>query len=183
MGLDDTPRRVHGARMRLMLMAALLLSCGGGDRHEGIDATPRTDSGVAEVDGGESKTDAGTFDSGIEDDCLEPTFTSIYTERLSTTKYCASEGCHDLDTAGGGQNFKLSQALVHDLLLSDTVNAVGSPMWPKRVVPGDPQSSFFWVKVSRDDAPLGRMPLAGVPLQPCDLAAIEQWIENGAMND
>ncbi len=137
-------------------------------------------------DGGttdDGNADTGVNDSGTNDPCLEANFTSIYTDRLHTTKYCAAAGCHDPQTAGGGQNYALTKAAVHDTLLSDTVNSIGAPDYPKRVTPGDPDMSFLWIKLTRDDAPLGRMPLAKTPLQQCDLDAINTWITNGAMDD
>jgi hypothetical protein len=139
---------------------------------------------IAGCDGGtdDDNTDDGQNDAGTLP-CLEPNFTSIYEGRLSDTMTCAGSGCHDAATAGGGQNYTLSKADVHATLLGDTVNTIGAPMWPKRVVAGSPDDSFFWIKLSRNDAPLGRMPLAMPPLQQCDLDAIETWIMNGAAND
>lgn len=124
--------------------------------------------------------DSGPKDSGSLP-CLEANFSSIYA-RFNSTQ-CATAGCHDSGTAGGGQDYSMSKDDVHATLLGDTVNVMGKQMQAKRVVPGDPDASFLWIKVSRDDAPLGRMPLAATPLQQCDLDAINAWITNGAMND
>lgn len=128
--------------------------------------------------GGDDTTDD---DGMMMNDCLEPNFTSIYGTLSSDT--CAGVGCHDSSTMGGGQDYSQSKDAVHATMLMDTVNQTGAMDYPKRVVPNEPDMSFLWIKLTRDDAPLGRMPLASTPLKQCDLDAIRTWIENGAAND
>src|SRR5688572_22500242 len=104
---------------------------------------------IAACDGGTEDDDNG--DSGPKDTgslpCLQANFTSIY-GRLSSDK-CATVGCHDAASNSGGQNYALGKDAVHMTLLGDTVNAVGATMYPKRVVPNQPDMSFLWIKVSR----------------------------------
>jgi hypothetical protein len=139
---------------------------------------------IAACDGG-TEDDDTNGDSGPKDTgslpCLEANFTSIY-GRFTTDK-CATVGCHDAASASGGQNYDVGKDAVHATLLGDTVNAVGATMYPKRVQPSNADASFLWIKVSRDDATGGRMPLAQPPLQQCDLDAIRNWINGGAPND
>jgi hypothetical protein len=136
---------------------------------------------IGACDGGtdDDTPDGGAKDSGLP--CLESNFTSIYGRLSSET--CATVGCHDAVSHGGDQNYDLSKDTVHATLLGDTLNPIGAADYPKRVVAGQPDDSFLWIKISRDDAPSGRMPLANTPLQQCDLDAIRTWIMNGAMND
>ena len=114
--------------------------------------------------------------------CLTPTFTSIYTERLSKPEFCAADGCHNTGNAGG-QNYTAAKDAVRTTLLADTIHPVGRTTWPKRVVPGEPDSSFLLVKLSDPDPPGDRMPLGRPMLQQCDLDAIRSWITNGALDD
>jgi hypothetical protein len=114
--------------------------------------------------------------------CVEPTFTSIHGERLSSPDFCASAGCHDASGAGG-QSYSAGKDAAHAALLSDTIHPVGRTTWPKRAVAGQPDQSFLYVKLSSADPPGDRMPLGRPPLPQCDLDAIETWIGNGAMND
>lgn len=65
---------------------------------------------------------------------------------------------------------------------SSTVNQASSqsPAF-LRVVPGDPENSLLYLKVSMDQPPIGnRMPLACSKLDPAELAAIYEWIKQGA---
>lgn len=151
-------KKWHAALTALPLLIALSAGCSGGD------------------DGNN-----GNNDAGMMNDCLEPTFTSIH--GLFSSETCAGEGCHDAETMGGGQDYTLGKAAVYSTMLMATVNDIGAQDYPNRVVPNEPDMSFLWIKLTRDDAPLGRMPLAMAPLAQCDLDAIRTWIENGAAND
>ncbi len=137
---------------------------------------------ICACDGG-TEDDDSTADTGVKDSgqCLQSNFTSIY--GLFNSSRCNTAGCHDSTTASGGQNYDASKDMVLTTLLGDTVNTIGAPDYPKRVVPNQPDMSFLWIKISRGDAPLGQMPLGSPPLADCDQQAIRTWITNGANND
>ena len=112
---------------------------------------------------------------------LEPTFTSIYTSRLNTGS-CASGGCHNAVSNAGGLNFQQAQADV----LADFVDVASLSIPSKiRVVPGNASESYFHEKVRSNDpgGALGRMPPTGSPLSACEIDAIGDWINAGALND
>ena len=157
-------------RMVCFALVLILFACGGPDRPPSPprDAGPITTTDAA-VDGGE--------DAGFPG--LAPTFAAIYTERLSQPMYCGGAGCHD-SSRSGGMDFTLDQEAVRQTLLGATLNATGAQTHPSRVEPGDPESSFLIVKLSRDDAPDGRMPLGQLPLLECEIGAVRSWIAGGA---
>ncbi len=135
-------------------------------------------------DNGGTLTDGGTND-GNTGCAVEPTFTSIHDDLLTTTR-CAIPGCHastvpqaDLDYQAG------KQAVYDELLTTGTFNTLANGQFPNRVVANDPASSYLYVKVSETNPPgggSGRMP-PGLPLADCEIQAIQEWIQNGAMND
>lgn len=52
------------------------------------------------------------------------------------------------------------------------------------VVPGDPDSSLLFLKVSTESPPVGSMmPLGGPPLADSEVALIRAWIEQGALRE
>lgn len=155
-----------------LLAASLAFSaaCGNDDGGPVPDAGPR-DSGIG-----------GNMDGG-DDGCAEATFSSIHTTILGTAR-CATLGCHagqnpqgELDLSGG------ASSAFEELIAQGTFRADSAAQYPNRVTPGDPSASFLWIKISEDNAPGGRMPLVPPFLEPCNLTAIETWIQNGAMNN
>jgi hypothetical protein len=89
------------------------------------------------------------------------------------TPYCT--GCH----AGAGA--PLGLRLTEDASYAALVNqaSVEQPSL-KRVAPGNPNASYLLQKVSGTAAVGGRMPLGGPPLPEDAIAAIRQWIADGA---
>ena len=64
------------------------------------------------------------------------------------------------------------------------VSAIGAPHL-LRVVPGDPDNSYLVMKLEGTQVEHGgggaRMPLAGPPLQPDQIAVIRKWIADGSI--
>lgn len=53
-----------------------------------------------------------------------------------------------------------------------------------RVIPGDPENSILYLKISRDDPPIGvRMPFERNPLDENQIETIRRWIAEGAGNN
>jgi hypothetical protein len=98
----------------------------------------------------------------------EPTFSSIYTEVLSTR--CSGDGCHDT-AVPGGVDFSSKGAAYDSLAL--------------KIVPGDPAASVLWTRLSPDlcTGACKTMPLGRPPLAQADLDRIRVWIETGALDD
>lgn len=88
--------------------------------------------------------------------------------------------CHAAGRAAdrAGISMRLTPEEAHGSL----VNQVSSqnPNWV-RVLPGDPESSLIYQKVSSDQPPVGfRMPLGCSPLTGQEVEWIRGWIEQGA---
>jgi hypothetical protein len=103
---------------------------------------------------------------------FEPTYTELYTRRLSST--CSSSGasCHGPNGRMGGLSFADPDES-YDLLLGKT----GSKA---RVVPFDPRCSELVQRLDGEGAIL--MP-PGEPLSEGERCAVRLWIANGALND
>ncbi len=103
---------------------------------------------------------------------LTAEFASIQARVL--TPYCT--GCHV------GAAAPLGLRLTEDASYAAIVNApsVERPAL-RRIAPGDPASSYLVQKISGTAAVGGRMPLGGPPLPADVIAAIEQWVRDGAL--
>jgi hypothetical protein len=90
---------------------------------------------------------------------------------------CAlSETCHRGKTPSAGLNL---EAPVHAKLVEVPSSESGRPL----VVPGDPEASFLFEKITSDTPSHGaRMPL-GQPLDAKDVESIRAWIVGGAPDD
>lgn len=98
---------------------------------------------------------------------VQPIFTSI----------CAVTGCH---VEGHETGLDLREDHSYALLVD-----VGSEHYPpmKRVVPGEPDSSVLYLKVSGDPITGDRMPLGGPALSARQIDHIRTWILEGAQDD
>jgi hypothetical protein len=83
--------------------------------------------------------------------------------------------CH----AGGGapQGLRLDSANSYNLLVNVASNEVPSLL---RIKPGDPDSSYLVQKIEGHASVGGQMPLGGPPLSAEQIAAIRQWVTDGA---
>jgi hypothetical protein len=97
---------------------------------------------------------------------------------------CAIPACHASDTDGAGLN--LTDAAASRAAMVDQPAGTGgaTPMcmgMGTRIVPGNPEMSIFWNKVSDPTPNCGLpMPVVGARLSTRELAAVEQWIMMGA---
>jgi hypothetical protein len=103
----------------------------------------------------------------------DPTLASIR-ETIFVTS-CGWDSCHGANNATWGLELV---AKVDDLAKELVgVASVGCSSWT-RVVPGDPEHSLLWSKVSQARPGCGpRMPWGVEPLPPPALGCIEQWIQ------
>ena len=105
-------------------------------------------------------------------------FTSIYTNRLSTTS-CARGGCHATSSSAGGLDFEQAQVDLHSDLVEQASR--GRPA-ENLVAPGQSAQSYFLAKLTDGSVPGGIMPPGG-SLDQCEIDAITAWIDAGALND
>ncbi len=90
---------------------------------------------------------------------------------------CASSGCH------GGQEWSAWPDLRAGMAY-DNIVGVESTRGIPLVAPGQPDSSYLYLKLLPDAAISGdRMPLGGPYLEPSTLETVYMWIERGAPRD
>lgn len=129
---------------------------------------------VACTDGGKDSGDSG-----------EPTVTLASGTQFIFDRNCAFSGCHLTDDPVVGDEFTVTLNLSAASAWSNLVN-VDSEEVPsmKRVVPGDPDASYFWHKVNNTHLDVGgigtRMP-PELLLADSDRTIIEAWILAGAL--
>jgi hypothetical protein len=143
------------------------------------------DNGGDVIDGGIVQMDASTGDGGCR---VEPTFTSLH-DNLFSTSSCTGAGCHNSMQAGGLDLTGGKAAVLAELTQESTAEA-GTGM-PNRVLEMDSMNSFLYRKLTDDDPPgaASRMPLGCNFIQPpnclpqCEVDAVRDWIEAGAMDN
>lgn len=133
----------------------------GGDTSHGSTGGSTGDGGA----GGSTTTGGNT---------LEPTFANVFDEVFKPGG-CTSGACHY------GVGFSLdSKEKAHTALVSVPASSGGCGD-AVRVVPGDPDKSLLYLKVSMPAPPCGeRMPLNAAPLDASQIALLRAWIEAGA---
>jgi len=88
-------------------------------------------------------------------------------------------GCHQPDgfASQSGIDVDLRTEAPFEGLFADAMSAAGR----KLIVPGDPDASFLFEKVSQTDPSAGeRMPLFGAPLSDEQIELLRDWIAAGA---
>lgn len=141
------------------------------------DATPGGTAGA----GGAGAGAGGTGGSGPAADAN--TFSGIYRDIISTR--CAGPVCHSGGSTGGSLNFTMGAdassvrtGLINRAASGSECTSSGSSL----VVPGSPDTSLLYLKLT-DTPPCGsRMPPTGA-LAPADLARIRTWIQDGAADN
>jgi mono/diheme cytochrome c family protein len=111
---------------------------------------------------------------------IQPKLSSIQTEIFD--KSCGMSSCHG-GSAGG---LNLQNGNSYNQLVNVASNNDGAHTPPfKRVLPGNPDSSFLIIKLTNPNATTqgSMMPQSGSALSSEKINAIRQWISNGAPND
>ena len=103
---------------------------------------------------------------------IEPTLASIQDNVFSPI--CTS--CHAGAAAPNG--LRLEEGMSHAMLVNVPSLEVPALL---RVEPGNPDDSYLVQKIEGTAAVGGRMPLGGQPLSADTIAAIRQWITDGAL--
>ncbi|MDB5034433.1 MAG: hypothetical protein JWQ98_1674 [Chlorobi bacterium] len=96
-------------------------------------------------------------------------------------KGCAISGCHAGSTPSAGMSLE-DAAMYASLVNARPTNAAASADGLYRVLPGNPDSSYFYMKLAGllRDAYGERMPLGSHPLDSGELRYIYEWIRAGA---
>jgi len=156
------------AALALCASAAAAVACG-------------SDNGGDPVDSGMMVADTGIHPDGGSGCLITPSFTSIYDNVLKVNT-CAQGGCHGV-AFQGDLAFNTGKAAALAAVLGDTFNTMGKVATPKLVVPGNPATSFLYIKLNDPNVPQGMMPLAAAKLPDCQLKAISDWITAGALDN
>jgi len=118
--------------------------------------------------GGSSGSSGGSSGTGTVTADFESIQENVFTPICSP--------CHS--GAGAPQGLMLDAAHSYNLLVGVPSNEVPTL---DRVKPGDPASSYIIIKLTNGAGIVGnQMPLGEKPLLPATIAAISQWITNGA---
>jgi hypothetical protein len=144
----------------------------GGDASGAVDAAAGGDAAVAE---------AG--DAMVDGPAAAPTFSQVYSTVIATR--CMP--CHTTSSGVGvtiGMLDMSSQATAYANLVNKPAAGAVCSGKGTRVVPGQPDMSIFYLKVSLDDpTPCGaKMPLGG-ELTAAEANLIHDWIMGQAQND
>jgi len=119
----------------------------------------------------------GASDPTVEGPPIEPKLRHLKAEVFAPT--CAlSSSCHSGSAAKEGLDLSAS-------IWSQIVNRPSAQVAEQMlVVPGDPDASYLYEKISRSMPAKGvRMPNASPPLETRALTAIREWIRAGARDD
>jgi len=170
--------------LRVLALALALAACTEGDEGEqspsdaGADPGPGFDATVANP-------------TLYEFPCLEawePTGASTYSaifHELLCTHGCSAPYCHGSRASSGGLSFE-TLPLGHASLLQSEPDPSSLCATRRRVVPGDPEASLLYLKIS-GEAGCGQPmppPDAGWPaLDEADRQRIADWIRAGARDD
>lgn len=154
------------SRALLYVSALAVASCGAGSGSS-FSGNPPTDPGGGGTGGGTGGGGGGTGGPLA----LQANFESIQDNLF--TPICSA--CHVGASAPAG--LRLDEPNAYALLVG-----VASSEQPQllRVDPGNPDQSYLIQKLEGTAAVGGRMPLNGTPLAAADIAAIRQWIVDGA---
>lgn len=144
----------------LLLGTGLLVACGGGG------------GGSSDYGTGGGNTGDGYNDPPTGGDDVEPTLASI--QEKVFTPICTA--CHI--GAAAPEGLRLEAGMSYGMLVNVDSNEVPTL---KRVAPGDPDNSYIIHKLEGTNAVGERMPLGGPYLSPATIAAIRQWITDGAL--
>ncbi|HAV22493.1 MAG: hypothetical protein A2X67_02790 [Ignavibacteria bacterium GWA2_55_11] len=111
---------------------------------------------------------------------IEPSFASI--QRVVFNASCSATSCHG-STAKAGLTLTPGSSYANLVNVTSQNDNAHSPQF-KRVLPGSPDSSFLWIKLTNPGPQQGdRMPQVGNSLPDEYLQAIRTWIVQGAQNN
>jgi hypothetical protein len=105
-----------------------------------------------------------------------PDFESLLEEVLIPS--CATAGCHSA-TTGAAELFLEGERAYTSITAPTCSNAEAAAKEMQRVVPGEPESSFLFIKMTQPGGMGELMPPAGA-LSEKDLGRVEDWILGGA---
>jgi len=117
------------------------------------------------------------------------TFTEVYTNVIAAS--CSTSQCHNSANVEMSSLDMSSKPTAYTNLVN--VGAAGylcSASGDKRVVPGQPSQSLFYLKISESEPPCGfQMPfdldagLSESPLGQTEQTLVSDWIKGGALNN
>jgi hypothetical protein len=111
-------------------------------------------------------------------------FSAIYALAFPTTTNARCEFCHGMpaNNVGNGKLHMADLATAYAALVGQT-SMSSMCMGRLLVVPGQPEMSLFYLKLSPTPSCGSRMPLGGTPFTDEQLEMVRSWIAAGAPND
>jgi hypothetical protein len=113
------------------------------------------------------------------------TFTEIYAAIFPVHQKAQCSYCHTNppnDIGNGHFSTGADQASAYAAIVNQPSTSSKCPGWVQ-VVPGHPEKSLFYLKLTASPPCAGRMSLGGDPLTDDQLEMVRSWIAAGAMND
>ena len=119
---------------------------------------------------------AACGDNGSGDEAGAPTATLTELETEIFAKSCTFAACHKGASPAGGLNL---EGMTHAKLVDVMATGVPRPL----VVPGDPEGSYFYEKLTATMPAVGDPMPPGAPLSATKLEMVRSWIAAGAADD
>lgn len=111
---------------------------------------------------------------------IEPTFSSIQSKLFNPS--CTTSSCHG-STGKGGLTLVAGSSYAALINVRSENDGAHTPKF-FRVLPGKPDSSFLYIKLTSPSSLQGdRMPQVGSALSQQYTDAVRTWIQNGALNN
>lgn len=115
-------------------------------------------------------------DSGAGDEAGTPAATLTEIEADIFAKSCTFAACHKGASPAGGLNL---EGMTHDKLVDVMATGTAKPL----VVPGDPDGSYLYEKLTATMPTAGDPMPPGAPLSEAKLEMVRSWIAAGAADD
>ncbi len=143
----------------------------------GTGPSPLADNDGVVLDGDDNGQPGGDFTAVFTVALLDPTLEAIQREVFAVS--CATAGCH---TGPAGPALPAGLDLSGEAASFASLVDVPSVEFPSldRVEPGSPDDSYLVQKLEGTAAVGAQMPLGGAPLDDRVVAAVRQWIADGA---
>ncbi|WP_434047338.1 MULTISPECIES: hypothetical protein [Sorangium] len=127
------------------------------------------DAATTAATGGDAATTAATGgDAATTSTATGPAPTGCAEAPAMLTMKCGNAGCHDANSKQAG----LSLAAGWETSIRGQTSACGGMV----LVPGDPDASSVYTKVTPDPPCNNRMPLGGTPLSDAEIACLRDFI-------
>lgn len=118
------------------------------------------------------------YTGGVVIDMPEPDSSSLVgLHTYIFSQSCSVPGCHD---GSFEPDFRTVQSTYSSLVYQPVVKNDEQGSFTYRVIPGNPEESWLYFRITTDNSVIGRMPLYDNPLTEGQVEALKEWINKGA---